>query len=279
MANSTPYAVFLDIDGTILNPLYPDGLSPATCRVIADMQRRGHYFFLNTGRSPGYFACCGISKEKFDGVCAGLGTYAELHGKILYTDPIPDATVQELIEYCDRYKETCFIESDADGEDGRYSFRNDGAFHASRHWDEPAAFFKATLGRTFYKITIPYLPNAEYRAFLERHFDMIYCTEQKATPELRGEAAYAEGANRGCDKGCAVRRVCALLNIPVERSIAIGDSENDLGMLRAAGISVAMGSAPDEVKKQCDHVTDTVANDGAARAIVSLLGGDGKEYF
>ena len=268
MANSTPYAVFLDIDGTILNPLYPDGLSPATCRVIADMQGRGHYFFLNTGRSPGYFACCGISKEKFDGVCAGLGTYAELHGKILYTDPIPDATVQELIEYCARYKETCFIESDADGEDGRYSFRNDGAFHASRHWDEPAAFFKATSGRTFYKITIPYLPNAEYRAFLERHFDMIYCTEQKATPELRGEAAYAEGANRGCDKGCAVRRVCALLNIPVERSIAIGDSENDMSMLKFSGIGAVVKNSSPNAKKCADYISDKTNNEAAVADII-----------
>lgn len=278
MANSTPYAVFLDIDGTILNPLCPDSISPVTRRVLSDMRRHGHLFFVNTGRAPGFIPYSAVPREDFDGFCAGLGAYAEMHGKALYAKTLSDATVRDIVAYCDARNETCFFEGGIDDLDGRYSFHSKGSFRAPRRYETPAEFFEAASGRTFYKITIPYIPNAEFRAFLERYFDMTYCTEVKDS-SVGEQPAYAEGALIGCDKGYAVRRVCALLNIPVERSIAIGDSENDLGMLRAAGISVAMGSAPDEVKKQCDHVTDTVANDGAARAIVSLLGGDGKEYF
>lgn len=280
MINQSRYAVFLDIDGTILNPLHPNGLSPVLCRVLSDMQKKGHLFFINTGRSPGYFVRTEIPREKFDGICAGIGSYAELHGEVLYTKPISDSVVRDIIAYCAAHDETCFIESDEDGSDGRYSFRDGGTFHARRHWDNPEEFFRAARGRTFYKITVPYLPSPEYRAFLEQYFSMIYCSAVKETSEIRGEPAYAEGALIGCDKGYAVRKVCALLNIPIEHSVAIGDSENDLGMLHAAGISVAMGNAPEEVKKACTFVTESVAKDGAARAIVRLLAKESEtEYF
>ena len=69
------------------------------------------------------------------------------------------------------------------------------------------------------------------------------------------------------DKGSGLRRLCSLLQIPIESSLAIGDSGNDEPMLRAAGLGIAMGSAPDSLKAVADAVTGTNAQDGAAAAI------------
>ena len=49
--------------------------------------------------------------------------------------------------------------------------------------------------------------------------------------------------------------------------MAIGDSNNDLEMLKAAGKSIAMGNAIPEVKEACDYVTGTCEEDGFAEAI------------
>ena len=49
--------------------------------------------------------------------------------------------------------------------------------------------------------------------------------------------------------------------------MALGDSGNDVAMLRAAGLGVAMGNAAPEVQKAADVVTDSVAEDGAALAV------------
>ena len=49
--------------------------------------------------------------------------------------------------------------------------------------------------------------------------------------------------------------------------MAIGDGENDIGMISYAGIGVAMGNASDEVKNAADYVTDTVDEDGLANAL------------
>lgn len=68
-------------------------------------------------------------------------------------------------------------------------------------------------------------------------------------------------------KGQGVARLCALLDIPMESVMALGDSGNDETMLRQAGLGVAMGNAPDHVKAWADAVTDTNICDGAAAAI------------
>lgn len=68
-------------------------------------------------------------------------------------------------------------------------------------------------------------------------------------------------------KGRGVENLCRLLDVPMERVMAIGDSGNDETMLRRAGLGVAMGNAPDFVKACADVVTETNWNDGAAIAI------------
>ena len=68
-------------------------------------------------------------------------------------------------------------------------------------------------------------------------------------------------------KGQGVMRLCNLLDIPMEAVLALGDSGNDVTMLRQAGLGIAMGNAPDFVKAAADAVTETNRNDGAALAI------------
>ena len=68
-------------------------------------------------------------------------------------------------------------------------------------------------------------------------------------------------------KGQTLKILCDLLNIPMEAVMALGDSGNDITMLRQAGLGVAMGNAPDFVKRAADVCTDSNEADGAAKAI------------
>jgi len=69
------------------------------------------------------------------------------------------------------------------------------------------------------------------------------------------------------DKGAALALVCDELGVPLSEAIAMGDSESDLGMLRETGLGIAMGNAPDEVKKAALHIAPTNDADGVAWAI------------
>lgn len=68
-------------------------------------------------------------------------------------------------------------------------------------------------------------------------------------------------------KGNALDALCQLLDIPVENTLALGDSGNDESMLKKAGLGVAMGNAPDFIKTIADAVSEPNHRDGAAIAI------------
>ena len=61
-------------------------------------------------------------------------------------------------------------------------------------------------------------------------------------------------------KGFSVKWLCDYLNIPLENSLAAGDEMNDVSMLEAAGISIAMQNGRDFVKELADITTETDHN-------------------
>ena len=75
----------------------------------------------------------------------------------------------------------------------------------------------------------------------------------------------------GVDKGMGLKKLAELLSIPMESTMAIGDTENDLAIIEAAGIGVAMGNATDAVKARADYVTTTNTKDGVAAAIEHFI--------
>lgn len=76
--------------------------------------------------------------------------------------------------------------------------------------------------------------------------------------------------NRDAGKQQALARLCADFQISRERVLAIGDSRNDVPMLRWAGIGVAMGNAPEEVKAAVRYVTAPHDRDGVALALAKF---------
>jgi hypothetical protein len=69
------------------------------------------------------------------------------------------------------------------------------------------------------------------------------------------------------EKGSALQMVCRELDVSPTEALAMGDSESDLGMLQLAGLGIAMGNAPDEVKRAALHIAPTNDDDGVAWAI------------
>jgi Cof subfamily protein (haloacid dehalogenase superfamily) len=78
---------------------------------------------------------------------------------------------------------------------------------------------------------------------------------------------FVEILNPTVDKGDAFRFVAARLGVPMEDTVAIGDSWNDAPMLKVAGFGIAMGSAPAELRDIAREVVADVAHDGVAEAI------------
>ncbi|MPW26873.1 Cof-type HAD-IIB family hydrolase [Alkalibaculum sp. M08DMB] len=73
------------------------------------------------------------------------------------------------------------------------------------------------------------------------------------------------------NKGIALTSLADKLSIPMEEVMAIGDAENDISMLEAAGLGVAMGNALSSVKEKADYITKSVEDDGVAYAIEKFI--------
>lgn len=73
------------------------------------------------------------------------------------------------------------------------------------------------------------------------------------------------------DKANVVRELQEKTGIGPDHTIAFGDGLNDLGMLQAAGVSVAMGNAVPEVKRVARYVTDTNVDDGVAHFLTDFF--------
>ena len=82
---------------------------------------------------------------------------------------------------------------------------------------------------------------------------------------------------KGVSKGNALEKLAEHLQIKPERIVVIGDYLNDLEMFKVAGISVAMGNAPQEVKQAADLIAPSNDESGVAWAINRLLGPEQEE--
>lgn len=81
-------------------------------------------------------------------------------------------------------------------------------------------------------------------------------------------AEYMEIVPKGICKGDALRAFCREKGIPVENAIAVGDENNDLSMIKAAGVGCAVANAIDIVKAAADYVTERDNNHSAIEEIV-----------
>lgn len=76
---------------------------------------------------------------------------------------------------------------------------------------------------------------------------------------------------KGVTKESGLREVCRLLNIEMKQVVAVGDSLNDLSMVRAAGLGVAMGNAQEALKRSADWVTSSNEENGVAEVIKTYM--------
>lgn len=88
----------------------------------------------------------------------------------------------------------------------------------------------------------------------------------------RSEPYFLEIMPKGIDKGNALRALCESIGLPIGRTIAFGDGYNDLGMIEAAGLGVAMGNAVSRIKEAADYITSSNDEDGVAEALDRLIG-------
>jgi Cof subfamily protein (haloacid dehalogenase superfamily) len=258
----------LDVDGTLLDPSHR--LSAATVAAVGRARAAGLQVLLASGRSPramaGVLAALGL-----DGPAVafnGAVTFRLAAGAIepLAETTVDRATAIEVLALAAAHG----VEAGWYTLDGwRVAAPGPGAEEEGALTGEPA-------------IVEPGLPDG----LPDPHKLMCVAITPEQTAALPGLRArlpanatgvfshprYLEVIAPGVDKAAAVAAACAALGLAPGELAAIGDAENDIGMLRTARVGIAMGNAAPAVIAAADRVTAANDRDGAARAIDALLG-------
>ena len=82
---------------------------------------------------------------------------------------------------------------------------------------------------------------------------------------------YCEFVNKNADKGIAIKFLAEKWGIQTDEILAIGDQDNDIQMLEAAGVGIAMGNGSPNIKKIADHICPTVLEYGFKTAMEEFV--------
>ena len=102
-----------------------------------------------------------------------------------------------------------------------------------------------------------------------REVDKRFSTENSM---VRSSKIFLEFLHRGVEKGSALKSLASYLNVKMDETMAIGDAGNDITMIKAAGIGVAMKNAFPEVLEIADYITENDNNNsGVAEALNKFI--------
>ena len=250
----TRKAVFLDVDGTLLNDR---GLVPDSARSAVQQARaNGHLVFLCTGRSlPELWH--EIMNVGFDGVIAAAGGYVEVDGQVLTHQNVPVDQVRRVVEYFDcpgdqllprgqlralRQRRgqvpdaASVLYGGVTDEDVLAELQRVASARSSTHVD----CRRGPGARGHQQDLVPRLRRAVRRdpGRVRRHVRR----DPGHRPAVRAQQRGA-GARAGSTRPEPSRPCSSTSGIPVEDTMAYGDGHNDLEMLEYVDVGVAMGNA------------------------------------
>lgn len=80
---------------------------------------------------------------------------------------------------------------------------------------------------------------------------------------------YMEINRKGVSKGSGLQRLCDILHVDIKDAIAIGDNFNDLSMIKAAGLGVGVANTIEQMKKECDVITENDCDHSAVAEVIN----------
>ena len=260
--------IFLDIDGTLTEP--GSNIPPASAlEAIRKAQENGHKAVLCSGRSYGMLSP--LLRYGFDGLVGSAGGYIEYNGEVIYDCPMTPEQQHRVLSVFEESGIYRTVESKM----GSYTDEGFKVFlqeNAQSGGNSELLRWREQLERD-----LGIRPMAEYRGepvyklvFMCREVEQLRRPRQLLEDEFnfciqdtdQFSIINGELINRKFDKGTAVKRLSGYLHIPLEHTVAFGDSMNDLEMIQTVGLGICMGNGSPALKKIANAVCPSVTEDG-----------------
>ena len=246
---------FFDVDGTLYSHK-THRVPPSTREAIAALQAKGIQCVVATGRHPIELAALPIEEIGFD-------AYLMLNGQmmldrqknVLFSVPITGRAKELLVEKFQNHEIPLLI---TELDDMYLNHNNDRVVQAQAHFSLPTPKIREYTGAEIYQFCL-YISDEEEKSLLAEIADDCLIT--------RWHDYGIDLLAKGGGKMVGIRRYLDAIGVEPSEIIAFGDGENDMDMLRFAGIGVAMGNAEEVTKAAADYVTADIDDDGIAKAL------------
>ena len=233
----------------------------STIRAIRQLRKNGHLAFLNSGRSRSNILDETLLGIGFDGIVAACGNYVELEGEVIYDHCLTDEQVRAIIDIADK----CAMPIVLEGPD--YHYISPVGFEKDPYVD----YLFNRLGDRA-KLTGEYDGTEKVNKFSadvypETDFESIKKVIYPFVDPIEHDGVIYEFVPKGSSKWNGIALVCERLGIKREDTFAIGDSNNDVDMLKHAGHGICMGGGSERAQSVSEYVTDRLENDGVEKAL------------
>jgi len=262
----------VDIDGTLVGI---DGvISRENREALAKVRDTGIQVSLSTGRSVQ--SCTGILNQlSLDGYhifCDGALAFNPDNSAEIYSQPLDKTLVKQAVEFANLHDVDLELHTATHYFSRRETWStqahreffgveaNIGDFH--RIWEREKIIKGGMVSRN---------PEEEAKARrFHLEFDGALIFSWVTTPAYP-DVYFINVIAPGVSKGRALEALASYLKVDLGEVMAVGDGANDIPSLSVAGLAVAMGNAPEEVKAVADYTTLDVASNGLAAAISRFL--------
>ena len=263
--------LLLDIDGT-LRPGSCERVPKENAEAVCAVQKAGVKIAIATGRGR-----IGVGKGLLRSirpdywVCAGGAQLVDYKGADLALHRLTTEEMYALVDFCEDYnyplqfnfRDACYVYCEYEALRNNYAKMGssgltcvDGEDQDRHLIDMPHSAFAA-------------VPPEHVADFMAKYGHLNLNWMQVGAKNADGYCFY-DIVRGGMDKGVGLTDLCARLGLPLEETVAAGDSANDLSMLRTAGLGVCMDNGTEDAKAVADRIISDVREDGLAALIEEL---------
>lgn len=251
--------VIFDVDGTIITK---EHVVPASAsEAVKKIRQNGNYAVYYTGR-PYTHVEESVSSIGFDACICTMGAYIKIGEEVIQDIKPGPENVREIAELVRRYRLDAAFESCRGIQFDKTRPLPQFLQGLKRHFTDRGFITDEDIdkdGFTFEKLCVWTNEESDLESFekeIEAYLDRIGKKQNMA-----------EFVAKGVSVPESLKKVQEYFGVSYEDSYAIGDSINDLPMLRCAMHSMAMGQAETELKEEVEFVTKDIAEDGLALAM------------
>lgn len=273
--------VVLDMDGTIFGRGYPGGISPRVRRTISAVQEAGTPVTIATGRVFSFVRAMAPSLGVTLPVITAQGAVVgdPVSGEVLHEALLSPEAARSVASWADGEERTTVFYLNEDGGVRlvQKDFPGQKVGGGLEGWDGDAYDHWFGSPRELHARLADPLQERGVRPL-----KFITVNDSGSEPDLTGalqlrfggavdvsrsHRLLVEGTAPNTNKGNGLLMLAGRLGIDPARVLVVGDNENDIPMMRVAGVAVSMGQASAAVRAEADWVAPNLEEDGAAAAM------------